>query len=125
MKQVTRAVEQMNKFCKKCFEARRTKCQCAYSKLSQQEQTLANKMNAEESGNFTEDIDLSEISTHKETIEEICQRKFVEHMLDLLIRSQTSVFVTSATAKVIVIKKEDKSFLNEALKQSIDRVILD
>ena len=46
-------------------------------------------------------------------------------MHDSLMRSQTTIFVTSATAKVIVIKKEDKTFLNEALKQSIDRVILD
>ena len=40
-------------------------------------------------------------------------------------RSQTSIIVTSATAKLIIIKKEDKTFLNEALKQSIDRVIID
>lgn len=40
-------------------------------------------------------------------------------------RSQTSIMVTSATAKLIIIKKEDKTFLNEALKQSIDRVIID
>ena len=33
--------------------------------------------------------------------------------------------VTSATAKLIVIKKEDKTFLNEALKQSVDRVIIE
>lgn len=31
----------------------------------------------------------------------------------------------SATAKLIVIRREDKTFLNEALKQSIDRVILE
>jgi predicted oxidoreductase (fatty acid repression mutant protein) len=31
----------------------------------------------------------------------------------------------SATAKVIVIRREDKTFLNEALKQSIDKVILE
>ena len=79
----------------------------------------------EDSGNFTEDIDISQLSSHIETIDEICQRRFVEHMLDSLIRSQTTVFVTSATAKLIVIKKEDKTFLNEALKQSIDKVILD
>ena len=40
-------------------------------------------------------------------------------------RSQTSIMVTSSTAKLIVIKKEDKTFLNEALKQSIDKVIID
>jgi len=31
----------------------------------------------------------------------------------------------SATAKLIVIRREDKTFLNAALKQSIDRVILE
>jgi hypothetical protein len=46
-------------------------------------------------------------------------------MHDNLIRSQTSIMVTSATAKLIVIRKEDKTFLNEALKQSIDRVIIE
>lgn len=40
-------------------------------------------------------------------------------------RSQTSIQVMSATAKLIVIRREDKTFLNEALKQSIDRVILE
>jgi hypothetical protein len=30
----------------------------------------------------------------------------------------------SSTAKVIVIRREDKTFLNEALKEEIDRVIL-
>jgi hypothetical protein len=79
----------------------------------------------EDSGNFTEEIEISEASTYKESIDEICSRRFVEHMLDSLVRSQTTIFVTSATAKLIVIKKEDKTFLNEALKQSIDKVILD
>ena len=36
-----------------------------------------------------------------------------------------TIYVTSATAKLIVIRKEDKSFLNETLKQSIDKVVLD
>ena len=39
-------------------------------------------------------------------------------------RSQCSITATSATVKVIVIRKEDKSFLSETLKQSIDRAIL-
>ena len=50
---------------------------------------------------------------------------FIEFMHESLIRSQTSIMVTSSTAKLIVIKKEDKTFLNEALKQSIDKVIID
>jgi hypothetical protein len=53
------------------------------------------------------------------------QNLFIEHMHERLMRSQTSIMVTSATAKLIIIKKEDKTFLNEALKQSIDRVIID
>lgn len=46
-------------------------------------------------------------------------------MHESLMRSQTSIMVTSSTAKLIIIKKEDKTFLNEALKQSIDRVIIE
>jgi hypothetical protein len=60
-----------------------------------------------------------------ESLEEVCQTKFIEHMQDSLLRSQTTIYVTSANAKLIVIRKEDKSFLNEALKQSIDKVVLD
>jgi len=33
--------------------------------------------------------------------------------------------VTSATAKLIIIRKEDKTFLNEALKQEIDKAIIE
>lgn len=33
--------------------------------------------------------------------------------------------VTSATAKLIIIRKEDKTFLNEALKQAIDKAIIE
>lgn len=50
---------------------------------------------------------------------------FIDHMHDNLMRSQTSIMVISAVAKLIVIKKEDKTFLNEALKQSIDKVIIE
>ena len=50
---------------------------------------------------------------------------FIEYMHQSLMRSQTSIMVTSSTAKLIIIKKEDKTFLNEALKQSIDRVIME
>ena len=57
--------------------------------------------------------------------EETYQNLFIEYMHESLMRSQTSIIVTSATAKLIIIKKEDKTFLNEALKQSIDRVIID
>lgn len=46
-------------------------------------------------------------------------------MHDSLMRSLTTIYVTSASAKLIVIKKEDKTFLNEALKQSIDKAIVD
>jgi hypothetical protein len=33
--------------------------------------------------------------------------------------------VTSATAKFLVVKKEDKNFLNEYLKGCIDRAVLE
>ena len=49
----------------------------------------------------------------------------VNRLHDNLVRSQTSIIVTTAIAKLIQIRKEDKSFLNEALKQSVDKVILD
>ena len=48
--------------------------------------------------------------------EETYQNLFIEYMHESLMRSQTSIIVTSATAKLIIIKKEDKTFLNEALK---------
>jgi hypothetical protein len=54
-----------------------------------------------------------------------CQKQFIDLMHDCLIRSQTTIQVTSATAKLVVIRREDKTFLNEALKQSIDKIILD
>ena len=57
--------------------------------------------------------------------DEAYHQMFIDHMHDNLMRSQTSVMVTSATAKLIVIKKEDKTFLNEALKQSVDKVIIE
>lgn len=40
-------------------------------------------------------------------------------------QSQTTIFVNSASAKLLVVKKEDKSFLEEGLKQSIDKAVLD
>jgi hypothetical protein len=76
---------------------------------------------------------LLEINSHEPTspspleeedIDRKCQDKFIEHMYNSLMRSQCSIYVTSATCKVIAIKKEDKTFLNEALKQSINQVIL-
>lgn len=67
----------------------------------------------------------AKIKQNKESIDEICNRKLIDFMQDNLTRSQTSIVVMSATAKLIVIRREDKTFLNESLKQSIDRVILD
>ncbi len=46
-------------------------------------------------------------------------------MHDNLMRSQTSIVVVSSSAKLIVIRREDKTFLNESLKESIDKVILE
>ena len=42
-----------------------------------------------------------------------------------LITAQASIIVTSATAKFLVVKKEDKNFLNEYLKGCIDRAVLE
>ena len=39
--------------------------------------------------------------------------------------SQASIIVSSATAKFLVVKKEDKNFLNEYLKGCIDRAVLE
>jgi len=40
-------------------------------------------------------------------------------------KAQASIVVTSATAKLLVIKKEDKGLLNEYLRVCLDRVILE
>ena len=39
--------------------------------------------------------------------------------------SQSTILVTSSTAKLIVLKKEDKGLLNEYLRVCIDRAILE
>lgn len=52
-------------------------------------------------------------------------KQLTDRMHHILMKSQTSITVVSAVAKLIVIRREDKTFLNEMLKQSIDRVILE
>lgn len=39
-------------------------------------------------------------------------------------QAQTSIIVTSSTAKFLVVKKEDKGLLNEYLRICIDKAIL-
>ncbi len=53
------------------------------------------------------------------------EKILIAKLHDNLLRSQTSIVVTTHTAKLIIVRKEDKSFLNEALKQAVDKVILD
>lgn len=43
-------------------------------------------------------------------------KQLTERMHHILLRSQTSITVVSAVAKLIVIRREDKTFLNEMLK---------
>ena len=57
-------------------------------------------------------------------IEHKCERKLINKVTEELMKAQTSIFVASATCKVIVIRREDKSFLNVALKESIDRMVM-
>ena len=48
----------------------------------------------------------------------------VDVLYDLMTVSQASVVVDSTTAKLLVIRKEDKNWLNEELKFAIDSAIL-
>ena len=66
----------------------------------------------------------------KEEVEEMERIQKIEDMLVdkmhyALVRSQASIVVTSATAKFLVVRKEDKNFLNEYLKGCIDRAVLE
>ena len=45
-------------------------------------------------------------------------------LYDILVVSQASVVVNSTTAKLLVIRKQDKNFLSEELKFAIDQAIL-
>ena len=49
----------------------------------------------------------------------------IDNLHNKLIRSQASIIVSSATAKFLVVKKEDKNFLNEYLKSCIDKAVLE
>ena len=51
---------------------------------------------------------------------EMVERMSVQALYDILVVSQASIVVNSATAKLLVIKKEDKNFLSEELKFAID-----
>lgn len=65
-----------------------------------------------------------------EEVEEMERLQKIEEMLvdklhHTLTRSQASIVVASANAKFLVVKKEDKSFLNEYLKGCIDKAVLE
>ena len=55
---------------------------------------------------------------------EAVDRMSEQALYDVLIASQASVVVDSTTAKLLVIRKEDKNFLSEELKFAIDQSIL-
>ena len=48
----------------------------------------------------------------------------VDRLQTALMRSQASVVVSSATAKFLVVRKEDKNFLDAYLKQCISLAVL-
>ena len=48
----------------------------------------------------------------------------IDALYDLMTVSQASVVVDSTTAKLLVIRKDDKNWLNEELKFAIDSAIL-
>jgi len=49
----------------------------------------------------------------------------VDKLYEVLVSAQASVVVTSATAKFLVVRKDDKNFLDAYLKSCIDRAVLD
>lgn len=53
------------------------------------------------------------------------EEEFCERLYPKLMQAQVSIIVTSATAKFLVVKKEDKSLLNEYLRVCMDRAILE
>ena len=55
--------------------------------------------------------------------EQKAEQMLIEQIHQNLIKSQMSIVVNSATAKFLVVRKEDKNFLNEYLKGCIDRAI--
>lgn len=53
------------------------------------------------------------------------EEQFGDRLYPHLMKAQVSIIVTSATAKFLVVKKEDKSLLNEYLRVCMDRAILE
>lgn len=62
---------------------------------------------------------------HKDRLQRKVEKQFVDRLYPHLMKAQVSIIVTSATAKFLVIKKEDKSLLNEYLRVCMDRAILE
>jgi len=59
-----------------------------------------------------------------EAVEQMSAQAIVDRLYDILTVSQASVVVDSTTAKLLVIRKEDKGFLSEELKFAIDQAVL-
>lgn len=62
---------------------------------------------------------------HKDRLQKKVEEEFSGRFYHQLMQAQASIIVTSSSAKFLVIKKEDKSLLNEYLRVCIDRAILD
>ena len=62
---------------------------------------------------------------HKDRLQKKVEEEFSSRLYEQLMQAQASVIVTSSSAKFLVIKKEDKSLLNEYLRVCIDRAILE
>lgn len=57
--------------------------------------------------------------------EDVKRQMLIDALYEKLMKSQTSIVVTSETAKVLVLKKTDKNFLDESIKVSIDNKLLE
>lgn len=62
---------------------------------------------------------------HKDRQQQKVEEQFVDEVYPHLMKAQVSIIVTSASAKFLVIKKEDKCLLNEYLRVCMDRAILE
>jgi len=57
--------------------------------------------------------------------EAVLEARIQESMFDELRRSQLTIIASSASVKLMIIKREDKNFLSETLKTFIDKKIID
>lgn len=56
--------------------------------------------------------------------DDVKRQMLIDALYEKLMKSQTSIVVTTETAKVLVLKKTDKNFLDESIKVSIDNKLL-